>query len=183
MIIDIGAGTTEIGVFSLGGVVAQRSIRTGGQNIDDAIRVMARREHGVRLSSDELMRLKSRFLNLKSKENNSTNLTGQSIIQGTPKKVTVKQRQLQSCLDQPLDTIIRAFKRVLEQTPPDIISDVAQHGVVLSGGTAKIKGLEDFLSKELRIACIRAQNPEVAGIKGAHLALTHLDDYRRSLLA
>lgn len=183
MIIDIGAGTTEIGVFTLGGIVAETSIRTGGQNIDDAIRVMARREHGIRVSSDELFKIKSKFLNLKSKENNSLNVTGQSIIQGTPKKVTIKQKQLQGYVEVPLDSILRAFKKVLEQTPPDVISDIAQHGVVMSGGSAQIRGLGDYFSKKLHIACIKAQHPELASIKGAHLALTHLEDYRRSLLA
>lgn len=183
MVIDIGAGTTEIGVFSLGGVVVEAAVRMGGENFDEAIRLLARRELGVRISTDELFRIKSRFLNLKTRENNSINITGQSIIQGTPKKVTVKQKQLQSYLESPLDTIARTFKRVLEQTPPDVISDVAKNGVVLTGGSSQIKGLADHLSKRLNIACIKAQHPELAAIKGANLALTHLEDYRRSLLA
>ncbi len=183
MIIDIGAGTTEIGVFSLGGIVAEGSVRTGGHNIDEAIRLMARREHGIRISNDELFKIKSKFLNLKAKENNSTTITGQSIINGTPKKVTFKQKQLQSYVESPLDSIVRTFKRVLEQTPPDIISDIAKHGAVLSGGGAQLRGLGDYLSKRLHVACIKTQHPELAAIKGAHLALTHLEDYRKSLLA
>ena len=183
MIIDIGAGTTEIGVFSLGGIVAEAAIRVGGDNIDDAIKVMCRREHGILLSSDELFRIKSKFLNLKTRENNSYNLTGQSIIQGTPKKVTIKQKVLQNYIDVPLDAITRVFKRVLEQTPPDIISDIAQHGVVMAGGSSQVRGMGDYMSKRLNIACIRAQHHQLASIKGANLALTHLDDYRKSLLA
>jgi len=183
MVIDIGAGTTEIGVFSLGGVVAETSLRIGGDNIDEAIRVMARREHGVRLSSDSLFRTKTKFLNLKARENNSLNVTGQNLIQGTPKKVTIKQKQLQSYAEVPLDSIVRSFKKVLEQTPPDVKSDIAKHGVVLTGGSSQLKGLGDYLSKRLNIACITAQHPELAAIKGAHLALTHLEDYQKSLLA
>ena len=183
MIMDIGAGTTEIGVFSLGGVVAEAAIRTGGDNIDDAIRVMARREHGIRISSDELFKIKSKFLNLKARENNSLNITGQNLIQGTPKKVTIKQKQLQSYIEVPLDNIVRSFKKVLEQTPPDVISDVAKHGAVMCGGSSQIKGLSDYFAKRLNIACIKSQHPELAAIKGANLALTHLDDYRKSLLA
>jgi rod shape-determining protein MreB len=183
MIIDIGAGTTEVGVFSLGGVVAEGSVRVGGDTIDDAIRLLARRELGVRISSTELFRIKTKFLNFSQRENKSLNITGQSIIQGTPKKVTIKQKQLQSYLDQPIDAITRTFKHVLEQTPPDIVSDIAKHGAVMSGGSAQIKGLGDLFGKKLNIACIKTQNPELAAIKGANLALTHLEDYRRSLLA
>ena len=163
--------------------MAEAAIRVGGDNIDDAIKVMCRREHGILLSSDELFRIKSKFLNLKTRENNSYNLTGQSIIQGTPKKVTIKQKVLQNYIDVPLDAITRVFKRVLEQTPPDIISDIAQHGVVMAGGSSQVRGMGDYMSKRLNIACIRAQHPQLASIKGANLALTHLDDYRKSLLA
>ena len=183
LVIDIGAGTSEIGVFSLGGVVAEASTRVGGDNFDDAIRLLCRREHGVRISSDELFKLKSKFLNLKARENNSHNMTGQSLIQGTPKKVTIKQKQLQSYVESPLDSIVRSFKKVLEQTPPDIISDVAKNGVVITGGGSQMRGLGDYLSKKLNIACFRAQHPELASIKGANLALTHVDDYKKSLLA
>jgi rod shape-determining protein MreB len=183
MIVDIGAGTTEVGVFSLGGVVSEAAIRTGGDNIDDAIRVMARREYGIRVSSDELFRIKSKFLNLKAKENNSINITGQNVIQGTPKKVTIKQKQLQSYVDVPIDAIVRVLKKVLEQTPPDVISDIAKHGAVLCGGSAQIRGLNEYLGKQLNIAFIKAQHPELAAIKGANLALTHLEEYRKSLLA
>lgn len=183
MVIDLGAGTTEVGVFSLGGVVAEKAIRTGGNNIDEAIRLMARREHGIHISSDELKRLKFKFLNLKAKENNSVTITGQSIIQGTPKKATIKQKVLQGYLEPPLESIVRSIKSTLEQTPPDVVSDIAKHGVTMTGGSAKIKGLGHYFSKQLHVAFIKSQHPSLACIKGAHLALTHLEDYRKSLLA
>jgi rod shape-determining protein MreB len=144
---------------------------------------MARREHGVLLGHEDIQLLKQRFLNLKTTENKSKTLTGQSSIQGTPKKVTIKQKQLQSYLELPLEQIVQHFKMVLEQCPPDIISDIAQHGVVLSGGSAQIKGLSDYLSKRLHLACVVADSPELCSIKGAYSALSHLDEYRKSLLS
>lgn len=183
MIADFGAGSTEIGVFSLGGVVSEGAIRVGGNKIDDAIRLMARREHGVLLGHEDVQLLKQRFLNFKTTENKSKTLTGQSSIHGTPKKVTIKQKELQNYTELPLDQIVQQFKHVLEQCPPDIISDIAQHGIVLCGGSAQIKGLPEYLSKKLHIACVVAENPELCAIKGAHSALTHLAEYRKSLLA
>ena len=121
-------------------------------------------------------------MNLKTLENKSKTIHGQSIIHGTPKKITIKQKQLQSYVEHPLELISREFKNVLEQTPPDVISDIAKSGVVLSGGSAQIRGLKDYFSKKLQIACVVADSPELCSIKGAHMALTHLSDYRKSLL-
>lgn len=183
MIIDIGAGTTETGIFSLGGIVAEKATRVGGNDIDDAIRLYARRELGVNLSSKSVFKVKSKFLNLNAKENNSLSITGQAIVGGLPKKVIFKQKQLASYVDMPLDKIVRSVKKALEKTPPDVVGDIVKHGLVLSGGSSQIKGLGKYLSKHLNLACVATENPELASIKGAYLALTHLEDYRRSLLA
>lgn len=183
MIIDIGAGTTEIGVFSLGGIITESAIRVGGDNIDESIKAMARREHGVRLANSEIYKIKSKFLNLNSKENNSLGLTAQSIINGTPKKITIKQKQLINCIEPNLDSIASSIKSCLEQSPPDILSDISKNGVILSGGSCKIKGLSQYLTKRLNIAFIKATHPSSNTIKGANLALTHLDDYQKSLLS
>ena len=183
MVIDIGGGTTETGIFSLGGSVAEHAVRIGGNDIDDAIRLYARRELGVSLSSKNVFRIKSKFLDLASDDNTSLTVTGQGIVNGLPKKVTFKQRQLVSYVEMPLDKVVRSIKLTLEKTPPDVVGDIVKHGLIVCGGSAQIKGIDRYLAKHIHIACIVADHPELSGIKGAHLALTHLDDYRRSLLA
>jgi rod shape-determining protein MreB len=135
------------------------------------------------LSSRDIAKLKNRFLDLGASENNSIQLSGQSIASGLPKKVTVKQKALHGYIETVLDAIVGVIRVVLEQSPPDIVSDIVKHGVVISGGSAQIKGLSKYLTKRLNVACVITDNPELSAIKGAHAALTHLEDYQRSLLS
>ncbi len=183
LIVDMGAGTTEIGVFSLGGIVAQGAIRVGGNAIDESIQRFMRREHGMQIGGDETRRIKTEFLSLKLREAHTMTVHGRSTIQGLPKSTTVKLPHLQSYVETTLERIVIAIRRVLEQTPPDLISDIIRHGLILSGGSAQIGGLSEYFTKRLHVACIVAQDPQLCTIKGAHMALTHLDDYKRSLLA
>ncbi len=183
MVINLGGGTTETGIFSLGGTVSEGAIRTAGNDIDDAIRLYARRELGVNLSARSVFRIKSKFLDITSTENDSMTVVGQAVVGGLPKKVTLRQRQLASYVDMPLDTIVRSIKATLEKTPPDVVGDIVKHGLLLTGGTSQIKGIDTYLAKRINIACIIAQQPQLCCIKGANMALTHLEDYQRSLLA
>lgn len=183
LIVDIGAGTTEIGVFSLGGIVAQGAIRVGGNAIDDAIQRFMRREHGMQIGNEETHRIKTEFLSLKTQESHTMTVHGRSTLQGLPKSTSVKLPHLQAYVETTLERIVIAIRRVLEQTPPDLISDIIRHGLVLSGGSAQLRGLPEYFTKRLHVACIVAQDPELCAIKGAHMALTHLDDYKRSLLS
>lgn len=183
MIIDIGNNTTEIGVFSLGGVVAEKAVRIGGSSIDDAITRFLRREHNMIVGADDLLHIKTKFLNLSSDQNHTYTVHGQNVIQGLPKSVTLKHGQLKSYVEATLEKILVAARQVLEKTPPDIISDIIKHGALLSGGSAQIHGLDSYLSKKLNLAFLVAQNPMLCSIKGANIALTHLEDYQRSLLS
>lgn len=182
MIVDIGNNTTEIGIFSLGGIVADKAVRIGGTSIDDAIQRFLRREHSIVIGADDLFHLKQKFLKLNSDQNNTYTVHGQNTIQGLPKSATIKHGQLTSYLETTLEKITTAIRQVLEQTPPDIISDIIKHGALLSGGNAQIRGMDEYLSKKVNLAFVVAQDPMLCSIKGAHIALTHLEDYKRSLL-
>ena len=183
VIVDIGAGTTEIGIFSLGGIVAQHAMRTGGQTIDEAVLRFLRREHGLVAGAAEIRRIKHDFIDLRLVENREFTVHGRSTIQGGPKTVAVKLHHIQPHLETALERTVIAIRRVLDRTPPDLIGDIIKHGLVLSGGGAQLAGLPEYLSKHLRVAVVLAQDPELCAIKGAHMALTHLDDYKRSLVA
>lgn len=183
MIVDIGRGTTEIGVFSLGGIVTQNSVRRGGANIDEAISSYLRREHRMRVGNEAIFDIKAKFIDLSAKDNNKTyTVHGQSTLQGVPKTAQLKQGHLRPYVERSLDKSLIATKKVLEQTPPDLIADIIKHGVMISGGSCQLKGLADYMSKRLNIAFILSQDPMLASIKGANLAITHLEDYQKSLL-
>lgn len=182
-IVDIGAGTTEIGIFSLGGIVAHDALRIGGQTLDDAIARFLRREHGLIAGREELRRIKHNFLNLHELENHSLTVHGSSTIQGGPKSAQIKLHHLQPQAEVAVERIVIAIRRVLDRTPPDLVGDIIKHGLILAGGGAQLTGLPEYLSKHLRVGVVVAQDPELCAIKGAHIALTHLEDYKRSLLS
>ncbi len=182
VIVDIGSGTTEIGVFSLGGVVAQEAVRVGGRSIDDSIVRFMRREHGMAIGKEEVFRIKSEFLTMKSETNTTLEVHGSSTIQGLPKTSTIKLNHLQAYVETALERIVIVIRKVLEQTPPDLVGDIIKHGIILSGGGAKIDELSSYFARRLHVAFMLSQDPELASIKGANQALTHLNDYKRSLL-
>ncbi len=183
VIVDIGNGTTEIGVFSLGGTVSGAAIRTGGANIDEAITVFMRREHNMVIGHDEIKRIKHEFVDLVGESTTSTVVHGSNLHQGTPKTVTIKLGQLNPYIETVIQRVVLVMRKVMERTPPDLLSDVIHSGVILSGGGSQLKGLPEYLSKKLHVSFIVAEEPELATVKGAQAALIHLEEYRRSLLA
>lgn len=183
VIVDIGSGTTEIGVFSLGGTVSGAAIRVGGSNIDEAIVRFMRREHNMVIGNDEIKRIKHQFVDLNGESLVATTVHGRNLHQGTPKTVTIKLGQLNPYIEGALQRVVAIMRKVMERTPPDLLSDVIHSGVILSGGSSQLKGLPAFLSKKLNVAFIVADEPELASVKGAQAALLHLEEYRRSLLS
>jgi rod shape-determining protein MreB len=183
VIIDIGNGTTEIGVFSLGGTVSGAAIRVGSSNIDEAIVRFMRREHNMVIGQDEIKRIKHDFVDLMGESTVSTVVHGRNLHQGTPKTATIKLGQLNPYIETVLMRINAILRKVMERTPPDILSDVIHSGIILSGGGVKLNGLPEYFSKKLHVAFVIAEDPESATINGAQAALLHLDEYRRSLLS
>lgn len=183
VIVDIGSGTTEIGVYSLGGEVASHARRIGGRAIDEAIARFMRREHGMAVGTDEIERIKTDFLDLGGDGTLSLSVHGRNTIQGLPKTTSIKLGHLKPYIETALERTVMAIRKVLEETPPDLIADVIKYGIVLSGGGANLEGLPSYLSKRLNVAVSVAQDPSLATIKGSNIALTHLEDYKRSLLA
>ncbi|MDX1765905.1 MAG: rod shape-determining protein [Candidatus Saccharimonadales bacterium] len=183
MIIDIGAGTTEIAIHSLGGVVAEQAIRTGGSAINDAIVRYARRDHGLLIGTtvgEEIKQLVGTLAN--DFKDNTITARGLSVADSLPKSLTIGSKDIRKHLEASFEKMLLAVRNVLEQTPPDIISDIVEDGIVLSGGTAQLNGIEEFFSKKLKVSCRVSQDPSLCCVKGANLALTHVADYKKSLL-
>lgn len=182
IIMDIGAGTTEIGVFSLGGTVAERSLRVGSNAIDDAINHYIRREHGMIVGREELKRIKHEFAAISREAGKTLHIHGQDIVQGMPKTSTINLRQMQSYLMIPLERIEGALRKVLEQTPPDLLSDTIKHGVVMSGGGSLLPGLDSHFEKRFKVAFIRPDKPKLVAVRGAQAASQSVDEFKRSLI-
>lgn len=182
MVVDIGGGTTEIAILSLGGVVAQNSVRIGGNRIDSAIADFIRRKYGLAIgerTSEEIKRELGSALKLT--KDRHAEMRGRDIIAGLPKTITVSSNDITEAIDDELEKIILAIRAVLEQTPPELSSDIIDRGMVLSGGGALLKNLDKLLTNVTGVPCVVAEEPLLCVARGTGIALDNLDEYKRSL--
>jgi len=182
MIIDIGGGTSEVAVISLGGIVTANSVRVGGNKIDAAIREFIRRKYGLAIGDRTAEEIKIKIGSALSLENAPTmEIRGRDTIAGLPRIITINGNEITEAIKDELDQIIAAVKAVLVKTPPELSSDVIDQGMVLSGGGALLNNLDKLLTKATGVPCYVADNPLFCVAKGTYIALENLDDYKRSL--
>ncbi|MCS6985201.1 MAG: rod shape-determining protein [Leptospiraceae bacterium] len=161
MIIDIGGGTTEIAVISLGGMVIAESIRVGGDEFDEAIINHLRRHYNLVIGEATAERAKFAIGNAypDSKKVETYELRGRDAMTGLPRTLVIDSIEMRKALKEPLDAILDGTKQVLEKTPPELAADIVERGIVLTGGGSLLKGIDKFLSKETGVPVIRAENP------------------------
>jgi rod shape-determining protein MreB and related proteins len=182
MVVDIGGGTTEIAILSLGGVVAQNSIRVGGNKIDSAIAEYVRRRYGLAVGDRTAEELKKELGSaLKLTRDKTMEIRGRDIVQGLPKTIAVGSNEITTAMTDELEKIIFAIRAVLEQTPPELASDIIDHGMILTGGGAMLKNLDKLLTNVTGVPCVVADDPLLCVAKGTGIALDNLDEYKRSL--
>ena len=160
MVVDIGGGTTDVAVISLGGIVVSQSIRVAGNKLDDAITRHIRRVYnlmiGERTAEDIKVAIGSAF---KLDPEMTMEVRGRDLINGLPKTVTITSEEAREAMAEPLSSIIDAVKAVLEKTPPELAADIIDRGIVLTGGGALLRGLESLLSEVTGIPVIVADDP------------------------
>ncbi len=183
MVVDIGGGSTEIAILSLGGIVAQNSIRVGGNRIDAAIADYVRRKYslaiGERTSEEIKKNLGSALILTKDR---SMEIRGRDIIAGLPKTITIHSNELTEAMADELEKIVLAIRVVLEQTPPELSSDIIDRGMILSGGGALLKNLDKMLTNITGVPCVVAEDAMLCVARGTGIALDNLDEYKRSLV-
>jgi len=184
LIIDIGGGTAEIAVISLGGIVVSRSVRAAGNKLDEAIANFVRKRYnlmiGERTAEDVKIQIGSA---LPMDPELTMEVRGRDLIAGLPRTITIGSNEISEAMDPVLQQIMGAVKAVLEETPPELASDVIDKGMVLSGGGALLRNMDKLLTQVTGVACYVAENPLYCVAKGTGLALEHLDFFRRSLVA
>ena len=160
MIVDIGGGTTDIAVISLGGTVVSTSIKIAGDNFDDAIVRYVRKKHnlliGERTAEDIKIKIGSTYPLV---EEESMEVTGRNLMTGLPKTVTVTSAETEQALKEPVGQIVEAVISVLERTPPELSADILDRGIVLTGGGAMLRGLEELIEERTGINTMTAENP------------------------
>ncbi len=184
MIIDIGGGTSEMAVISLGGIVASESVRIGGVKFDLAIQEFIRRKYGLaigeRTSEDIKIQIGSAMY-LPTKL--SMQIKGRDMITGLPKIIEVTSDDVTEAIQNELEGIIATVKEVLHKTPPELAADVMDKGIVLSGGSSQLRNLDQLIAEATGVPTYTADDPQLCVAKGTGIALENLEAYKRSIMS
>ncbi|HNW55507.1 MAG TPA: rod shape-determining protein [bacterium] len=184
MIIDIGGGTAEMAVISLGGVVTATSVRVGGNKIDLSIIEYIRRKYNLAIGERTAEEIKIGVGSaLYLTEKLSIDIKGRDILTGLPKIITVTSDDVTEAIQHELEAIIGAAKSILRETPPELASDIMEKGIVLSGGTSLLRNLDQLISRTTDVPVFMAEDPKTCVVKGTGIALENLDSYKRSIFA
>ena len=183
MVIDVGGGTTEVGVISLGGIVYASSARVGGDKIDQAIVDYMRRNYGTLISEPTAEKIKHQIGSaFPLDEVLSMDVTGRNLSEGLPRKLSLSSNEILEAISDPLHTIVGAVKTALEQTPPELGADIADNGMALTGGGALLKNLDRLLQEETGIPVIVAEEPLTCVVRGCGKTLDQLDYFKNTFV-
>lgn len=176
MVIDIGGGTTEVAVISLNGIVYSASVRIGGDRFDEAITNYVRRNHGMLIGDATAERVKIEIGCAYPQDKVvEMEISGRHLAEGVPKVVRITNNEVLDALREPLSGIVAAVRQALEQTPPELCADVAERGIVLTGGGALLRDLDRLLSEETGLHVQIADDPLTCVARGGGRALELLD--------
>jgi rod shape-determining protein MreB len=176
MVVDIGGGTTEVGVISLGGIVYATSIRVGGDKFDEAIINYIRRNYGMLIGEATAEKIKKEIGSaFPGSEVREMEVKGRNLAEGIPRSFTISSNEILEALTDPLNSIVSAVKSALEQTPPELGADIAEKGMVLTGGGALLRDLDRLLMEETGLPVIVAEDPLTCVVRGSGRALEEMD--------
>ena len=177
MVVDIGGGTTEVAIISLSGIVYSASVRIGGDRFDEAIISYIRRNYGTLVGESTAEKVKHEIGSAyPGDEVRELEIKGRNLAEGVPRSFTVNSNEILEALQDPLSGIVSAVKTALEQTPPELGSDVAERGMVLTGGGALLRGLDRLLQEETGLPVVIAEDPLTCVARGGGRALEMLDE-------
>lgn len=184
LIVDIGGGTTEVAIISLGGIVASSSVRIGGNRLDQAITEYIRKKYGLAVGDQTAEEIKMELGSaVKTEKNKTMEIRGRDMIAGLPKTITISANEITEAIQNELEKIILAIKSVLEQAPPELSSDIIDRGMVMTGGGSLLRNLDKLFTKALGVPCHVANDALLCVAKGTGIALDNLDDYKKSVLS
>jgi rod shape-determining protein MreB len=178
LIVDIGGGTTEVAVISLGGIVVSESIRIAGDEIDQAIINHCRKNYNLLIGDRCAERMKCKIGSvLPLKEERRMEVTGRDLLTGLPKTFTISSMEIRDSIEEPVMAIVTAVRRTLETTPPELSSDIFLNGITLTGGGALLNGLAEFIHQQMGLPVTIAEDPLSCVALGTGKVLDQMDDY------
>lgn len=182
LIIDIGGGAAEAAVISLGGVVVHKSVRVAGNKLDEAIAAYVRRKHNLIIGDQTAEQIKITIgsaLTLPKEE--KMEVKGRDSVTGLPKLILLTSEEVTEAMRLPLSQIIGALKGVLEETPPELTSDIIDKGIVMSGGTSSLRNFDKLVTQEVGVPAHLAEEPMLCVVRGTGVALENIELYKRSV--
>lgn len=180
MIVDIGGGTTEVAIISLGGIVTSKSLRVAGDEFDQSIIAYVKKEHSLMIGERTAEQIKMEIGSAYKVEDEKTmDIKGRDLITGLPKTVTISEDQVREALREPVSSIVEAIKTTLEKTPPELAADIMDKGIMLAGGGALLQGLDILIEKETNMPVHIAETPLDCVVLGAGKALEDYDKISR----
>lgn len=183
MIIDIGGGTSEVAVISLGDVVASSSVRVGGNKFDAAIAQYIRKKHNLIIGEQTAEEIKIQIGSAQTpKKESKMEVSGSNAISGLPESILVTSEEIVKAVKPPLVEIINAVKFVLQKTPPELASDVMDKGIILTGGGSLLRHIDTLLTKITGVPCEVANDPIECVVKGTGIAIESLETFKKSVL-
>ena len=184
MVVDVGGGTTEVAIISLNGVVYRDSVRVGGDRFDEAIVAHVRRRYGSLIGDATAERIKLEVgCAFAGSELREIDVRGRNLAEGVPRSFTLNSDEILESLQDPLTSIVQAVKSALEQSPPELAADIAESGIVLTGGGALLRDLDRLISEETGLPVIIADDPLTCVARGGGMAMERMDRHTLDLLS
>jgi len=184
MVVDIGGGTTDVAVISLGGIVASTSVKCAGNRIDQAIADYIKKTFNLAIGDKTAEDIK---INIGSavplEEELKMVIKGRDFIAGLPRSVTVSSNEIVKAIDKELREMIKAIKDVLQETPPELSADIIDQGIIMTGGSSQLRNLPELVFRRTGVKAILAEDALYCVVKGTGVALEHLDTYKKSIIA
>ena len=183
MIVDIGGGTAEVAVISLGGIVTCNSLRTAGDKIDMAVSDYIKKKHNLAIGEQTAEEIKVKIATaLPEKEERKIEIRGRDLVSGLPKNIKISGNEICGAISDTLTGIIQVIKAVLRETPPELSADIMDKGMVLSGGGALLRNFPELIAQSTGVPCTIAEEPLICVAKGTGMVLENLDIYKKSIM-
>jgi rod shape-determining protein MreB len=184
MIVDIGGGTTDVAVISLGGIVSSTSVKCAGDRIDQAIADYIKKTFNLAIGDKTAEDIKVKIGSaVPMDEELSIVIKGRDFIQGLPRSVQISTNEIVKAIDKELREMVKAIKDVLQETPPELSSDIIDNGIMMTGGSSQLRNLPELVFRRTGVKAILADDALYCVAKGTGIALEHLDTYKKTIIA
>ncbi len=184
MIIDIGGGTSEVAVISLGGIVTCYSVRIGGDKLDAAIGDYIKYKHGLAIGDQTAEEIKKKIgTAIPEKKERVMQIRGRDLISGLPRNINISSNKICEAINEPLLGIVEVVRKVLRETPPELSADIMDKGMIISGGGGVLPNINKLISREVGVPCFVAEDPLFCVVKGTEAVLENLDTYKKVIMS